>query len=73
MRPRAKTSRVPRTKIPDRVQMNARVPKARVDAFDAAWKAAAVTRRDPGFNRTDALMEAMDLWVAAEAAKGGAQ
>ena len=71
-RPRAKTALVPRPKIPDRVQVNSRVPKVRLDAFDAAWKAAAVARRDPNFNRTDALLEAMDLWSAAEAAKRGA-
>ena len=69
-RRRARTTAVPRRKIPDRVQVNARVPASALRAFDDAWQRACETRPDPGLNRTDALLEAMALWVAAEAAKG---
>lgn len=71
-RPRAKTSRVPRQKIPNRSQVQTRVPDALIARFDAAVKQAAERRADPAFNRTDAMLEAMALWIAAEAAKRGA-
>jgi len=61
-----------RRKIPDRVQVQVRVPRERLAAFDAAVTHAVETRRDPAFSRTDALLEAMDRWAAAEAAKSGA-
>lgn len=70
-RSRATLARVPRRKIPDRVQMSARVPVAALRTFDLAWQRACGTRPDPGLTRTDALLEAMAMWSAAEAAKGG--
>lgn len=69
LRTRAKTPRVPRRKIPDRTQVQVRVPRERLAALDAG-----VTARqkvDPGFNRTDATLEAWALWTEREAAKGG--
>lgn len=72
-RPRAKTPRVPRPKIPNRSQVQTRVPDALIARFDAAVKRAADLRADPAFNRTDAMLEAMALWIAREDAKGGAQ
>ena len=70
-RSRATLARVPRRKIPDRVQVSARVPIAALRAFDLAWQRACDTRPDPSLTRTDALLEAMALWAAAESAKGG--
>lgn len=72
-RPRAKTGRVPRAKIPDRSQMQTRVPKVVLARFDDQVSRSAERRADPNFNRTDAVLEAMALWIAADAAKGGAQ
>lgn len=71
LRTRAKTARVPRRKIPDRTQVQIRVPRERLAALDAGVTAR--QRLDPGFNRTDATLEAWALWVAAEATKGGPQ
>lgn len=49
--------------------MQIRVPHERLAALDAGVTAR--QKLDPGFNRTDATLEAWALWVAAEAAKGG--
>lgn len=69
LRTRAKNARVPRRKIPDRTQVQVRVPRERLAALDAAVEAR--TKLDPSFTRTDATLEAWALWVAAESAKGG--
>lgn len=66
---RAKTRRMARPKIPGRVEFTARVPAALLARVDAAVRLRAEVA--PSFNRTDALVEAWALWVAAEAAKGG--
>ena len=58
-RSRATLARVPRRKIPDRVQVSARVPIAALRAFDLAWQRACDTRPDPSLTRTDALLEAI--------------
>lgn len=69
-RPRARKRRMARQKIPNRADFTARVDKdllAQVDAIVEVRR-----KSQPSFNRTDALHQALTLWVAAEAAKGGA-
>lgn len=70
-RRRAKTPRMARPKIPDRAEFTARVPAALLAKVDAAVRGRMEVA--PSFTRTDALVEALAAWVAAEAAKGGAQ
>ena len=59
-----------RPKIPNRAAFSARVDRDLLARVDAAAKARA--KSQPSFNRTDALHEALTLWVAREDAKGGA-
>lgn len=58
-----------RPKIEGLKSLNVRLLGEQIDALDAVVTAEQKRRGDPGFNRTDALREAVTAYVAARVAK----
>jgi hypothetical protein len=54
-----------RPRIGDLRPLNTRLLSSQVDALDAVVSAERARRNDPGFNRTDAMREAVAAYVAA--------
>lgn len=59
------TATIGRPKIEGLRALNARIPGEHVAALDDVVRAEQKRRGDPGFNRTDALREAVAEYVAA--------
>lgn len=56
---------VGRPKIEGLKSLNVRLLDAQITALDSVVAAEQSRRNDPGFNRTDALREAVAEWIAA--------
>ena len=63
----ALSSPVGRPKIEGLKSLNVRLLDAQIAALDGVVAAEQSRRSDPGFNRTDALREAVAEWIAARA------
>ena len=59
-------AKVGRPKIPTLHPLNVRLPRKHVDALDALVLAEQKRRSDPGFNRTDAMREAVSAYIDAK-------